>query len=179
MFYPFGTRAQAGNNRMIVIALGANLVSPAGPPAKTIEAALGELARNGLKIEAVSALYRTPAWPDPSDPPFDNAVTRVDADLLPTELMDILHKIESLYGRTRGAKNAPRTVDLDLIDYHGRVEAGPPVLPHPRMAERAFVLIPLSEVAPEWRHPVSGRSVAELIAALPESERAAVRPMSA
>jgi len=180
MFYLFGARAQAGNVRMIVIALGASLASPAGPPARTIEAALRELARNGVKIEAVSALYKTPAWPDPSDPPFDNAVTRVDTAHSPTELMDILHKIESLYGRTRGARNAPRTLDLDLIDYHGRVEEGPPALPHPRMAERAFVLIPLSDVAPEWRHPASGRSVGELIAALPqESRRAVVRSASA
>ena len=179
MFYLFGARTQAGNDRMIVIALGANLVSPAGPPVRTIEAALGELARNGVKIEAVSAVYRTPAWPDPSDPPFDNAVTRVGTAYSPPELMDLLHKIESLYGRKRGAKNAPRTLDLDLVDYHGRVEAGPPALPHPRMAERAFVLLPLSDVAPEWRHPVSGRSVGELIAALPEAERAAIKPASA
>jgi len=159
---------------MIVIALGANLDSPAGPPAMTIRAALGELAKNGVKVEAVSALYRTPAWPDASEPPFDNAVIRMDTAHSPTELMNILHQIESLYGRTRGAKNAPRTLDLDLIDYHGRVEAGPPTLPHPRMAERAFVLIPLSDVAPEWRHPVSGRSVGELIAALPEESRRGV-----
>jgi len=74
----------------------------------------------------------------------------------PAELMEILHKIESAYGRTRSAKNAPRTLDLDLIDYHGRVEEGPPVLPHPRMAERGFVLIPLADIAPEWRHPATG-----------------------
>ena len=159
---------------MIVIALGANLVSPAGPPAATIAAALGALAQRGVKIAAVSALYATPAWPDPSDPPYVNTVIRVATAHAPTGLMAILHKIESVYGRTRSAKNAPRTLDLDLIDYHGRVEEGPPTLPHPRLAERAFVLIPLLDVAPEWRHPVSGLSVAELVAALPEESRAAV-----
>ncbi len=158
---------------MIVIALGANLVSPVGPPAATIAAALGTLAQNGVKIEAVSAFFATPAWPDPSDPPYVNAVIRIDTDHSPAALMKILHKIESVHGRKRGEKNAPRTLDLDLIDYNGRVEEGPPALPHPRMAERAFVLIPLADVAPEWRHPVTGHSVAELVAALPEESRAA------
>jgi 2-amino-4-hydroxy-6-hydroxymethyldihydropteridine diphosphokinase len=89
--------------------------------------------------------------------------------------MDILHRIESDYGRTRSAKrNAPRTLDLDLIDYDGRVEEGPPLLPHPRLADRAFVLIPLSDIAPDWRHPVTGHSVTELVAALREESRAAV-----
>jgi 2-amino-4-hydroxy-6-hydroxymethyldihydropteridine diphosphokinase len=159
---------------MIVIALGANLDSPAGPPAATIAAALDALAKNGLKIEAVSAFFATPAWPDPTDPPYVNAVARVGSAPMPAELMDILHQIESAYGRTRSEKNAPRTVDLDLIDYEGRVEEGPPTLPHPRMAQRAFVLIPLSDIAPEWRHPATGLSVGELIAALPEESRAAI-----
>jgi 2-amino-4-hydroxy-6-hydroxymethyldihydropteridine diphosphokinase len=159
---------------MILIALGANLVSPIGPPAVTIAAALDALAQCGVNIEAVSALYATPAWPDPSAPPYVNAAVRVDTDHSPAELMEILHKIESVYERTRGEKNAPRTLDLDLIDYHGRVEEGPPTLPHPRMAERAFVLIPLSDIAPDWRHPVTGHSVTELIAALPEESRAGV-----
>ena len=159
---------------MIVIALGANLDSPAGPPAVTIAAALDTLAKNGVEIEAVSAFFATPAWPDPAAPPFVNAIIRVVTAHMPAALMEILHKIESAYGRRRGEKNAPRTLDLDLIDYHGRVEEGPPTLPHPRMADRAFVLIPLSDVAPEWRHPVTGRSVTELIDALPEESRVAV-----
>ena len=159
---------------MIVIALGANLTSPVGPPAATIAAALDALAQNGVEIEAVSAFFATPAWPDPSDPPYVNAVARVGSAHRPAALMQILHKIESVYGRTRSAKNAPRTLDLDLIDYHGRVEQGPPALPHPRMAQRAFVLIPLFDVAPDWRHPLTELSIAELIAALPEESRAAV-----
>jgi 2-amino-4-hydroxy-6-hydroxymethyldihydropteridine diphosphokinase len=159
---------------MIVIALGANLDSPAGPPAETIASALDAMGRNGVKIEAVSAFYATLAWPDPADPPFVNAVIRVDTAHSPDKLMQVLHKIEWAFGRTRSGRNAPRTLDLDLIDYQGRMEEGPPTLPHPRMAERAFVLIPLSDVASDWRHPVTGRSVADLIAALPEESRAAV-----
>lgn len=159
---------------MIVIAVGANLDSPAGPPAATITAALDALAQNGVEIEAVSAFFATPAWPHPSDPPYVNAVILVDTAYSPAALMGILHKIESVYGRTRSEKNAPRTLDLDLIDYQGRVEEGPPTLPHPRLSERAFVLIPLSDIAPDWRHPITGRSIAELIAALPEESRVAV-----
>ena len=89
-----------------------------------------------------------------------------------------LARTETAFGRVRSARNAPRTLDLDLIDYDGRIEQGALVLPHPRIEQRGFVLIPLADVAPGWRHPVTGRSVKELIAALPEEERAAVVPKS-
>jgi len=89
--------------------------------------------------------------------------------LSPAALLNALHAVETEFGRNRGAPNAPRTLDLDLLDYDERVEEGPPQLPHPRMETRAFVLIPLRDVAPDWRHPVSGRPLSELIAALPPS----------
>jgi 2-amino-4-hydroxy-6-hydroxymethyldihydropteridine diphosphokinase len=152
---------------MILIALGANLPSPAGPPVETVKAAFGVLGRRGIQVEASSFLYRSPAWPDPSDPPFVNAVAKVGTRLSPAELLRTLHEIEDFFGRIRSWRNAPRTLDLDLIDYDGRCEPGPPELPHPRLAERRFVLQPLADVAPHWRHPVGGRSVSELIALLP------------
>lgn len=164
---------------MVLIALGANLVSSAGTPAETIAEAIAEISRRGIKTTAKSRFYATPAWPDPLDPQFVNAVIRVETSLSPDAIMALLHEIESLYGRTRSAKNAPRTLDLDLLDVDGRVEEGPPTLPHPRLSQRAFVLTPLADVAPGWRHPVSGLTVEQLIAALPEPERAAVRPASA
>ena len=160
---------------MIVIAFGANLEFEVGPPAKTISAAMAALSNYRVRTVARSLYYATPAWPDASDPPFVNAVARIETELTPHALMSLLHTIESAFGRTRSAKNAPRTLDLDLIDYDGKVEVGPPVLPHPRMAERAFVLIPLSDIAPNWRHPATGLSVSELMAALPPDVRAAIR----
>lgn len=155
---------------MIVIALGANLPSVAGPPENTVCAALDTLADAGIELVARSRLYRCPAWPDPSDPPFVNAVARISTKLSPTDLLNVLHAVESSFGRHRSTdsvqKNAPRTLDLDLIDYNGLVQPGPPALPHPRMAQRTFVLLPLREIAPDWNHPENGHSITALIAAL-------------
>jgi len=159
---------------MILIALGANLSSRAGGPADTLLAALTSLGARGITVERQSGFYESPAWPDPSDPPFINAVASVRTELTPADLLRVLHEIEDAFGRQRGRRNAPRTLDLDLIDYDGRVEPGPPELPHPRMASRAFVLLPLRDVAPDWRHPSSGRTVSELIA---EAPSAGVKPL--
>jgi 2-amino-4-hydroxy-6-hydroxymethyldihydropteridine diphosphokinase len=160
---------------MILIALGANIVSRAGRPAQTLHAAIAEFWREGISTPAVSPFYETPAWPDPGDPPFVNAVIRIETSLASAALLALLQRIEKDFGRVRQMRNAPRTLDLDIIDYDGRIEGGPPVLPHPRIESRGFVLIPLRDVAPAWRHPVSGRSVAELIADLPQESRSARR----
>jgi 2-amino-4-hydroxy-6-hydroxymethyldihydropteridine diphosphokinase len=153
---------------MILIALGSNLPSHAGPPSATLLAACEALAEKNVRVRTMSPLYRTQAWPNPSDPEYVNAVARVETALGPQELMGVLEQMETQFGRKRSAKNAPRTLDLDLIDYDGRRENGPPILPHPRMHDRGFVLVPLADIAPGWRHPTQGTSVEELIAALPE-----------
>jgi len=155
---------------MILIALGANLPSPAGLPAETLIQALSLLVQRDITIERQSGFYRTAAWPNPQDPPFINAVASIRTALPPAQLLRLLHDTEEVFGRERGVANAPRTLDLDIIDYDGRVENGPPVLPHPRMHTRLFVLCPLREIAPDWLHPVSGLSVSQLIAALPASD---------
>ena len=160
---------------MIVVALGANLDSQAGSPRATLLAALDTLRERGVKVAAVSPFYRTRAWPDPNDPDYVNAVASVVTALSPRELMDVLEQTETHFGRERSEKNAPRTLDLDLIDYDGRVEQGPPVLPHPRMRERGFVLVPLADIAPAWRHPAGGERVQQLIEALPEARAGIVR----
>jgi 2-amino-4-hydroxy-6-hydroxymethyldihydropteridine diphosphokinase len=155
---------------MIVIALGANLPSTAGAPQDTLEVALLALGLQGVTIKDCSGFYKSAAWPNPSDPAFVNAVARVETVLDPSALLGVLHKIERGFGRERGKRNAPRTLDLDLVDYDGRIQKGPPELPHPRLEQRLFVLVPLSEIAPDWRHPVSGRSIGELIAAAPPAD---------
>lgn len=156
---------------MILIALGANLPSRVGAPAQTLRAALAELAERGAPPAAVSRFFETQAWPDPCEPRFVNAVARVETKLDADELLELLHAVEHAFGRRRAARNAPRTLDLDLLDYEGRIQAGPPQLPHPRLETRGFVLLPLADVAPHWRHPKSGRTIAELVAALPDAER--------
>ncbi len=150
----------------IYIALGANLPGPAGAPRATLEAALARLEAAGVRIVRRSRWYRSPAWPDPRAPEFVNAVAEVDTALAPAALLALLHGIEAALGRVRAAPNAPRAIDLDLLDYRGLVEAGPPALPHPRLHRRAFVLLPLAEIAPGWRHPVSRREISALVAAL-------------
>lgn len=156
---------------MIVIALGANLSSRVGAPRDTLEAALARLEAHDVRAARLSSYYVTKAWPDPADPEFVNAVAHIETLRSPHQLMELLHATEDFFGRTRGKKNAPRTLDLDLIDYDGRIERGPPELPHPRLADREFVLVPLQEIAPNWRHPATGQSIAEMLSTLaPEKQ---------
>ena len=155
---------------MILIALGANLPSAAGPPAATLSGALGRLKQCGIAVLSVSSFYQTPAWPDPSEPAFVNAVASVATRLQPAELLALLHDVEAGFGRVRGRANAPRTLDLDLLDYDGRILASEIVLPHPRMGERSFVLMPLAEIAPGWQHPLTRQSAGELLANLPDGD---------
>jgi 2-amino-4-hydroxy-6-hydroxymethyldihydropteridine diphosphokinase len=156
----------SGETPKIFIALGANIPSATGSPEATLRAALAALEERGVRVFRLSSFRQTQAWPNPADPPFINAVAWIETDLQPFALLGLLHDVETVYGRKRSAANAPRTLDLDLIDYAGRVEQGTVVLPHPRMADRRFVLEPLAEVAPGWRHPVTGLTVEALLAAL-------------
>ncbi|MFA6021701.1 MAG: 2-amino-4-hydroxy-6-hydroxymethyldihydropteridine diphosphokinase [Rhodospirillales bacterium] len=164
---------------MILIALGANLDSPAGPPAASFKAALAALAEDGtVEVTACSRIYRSPAWPDPRDPEFRNAVAEVRTNLSPQDLLLRLHGVEERFGRRRGKANAPRPLDLDLLDCDGMlIDQDGLVLPHPRLDRRAFVLLPLQDIAPSWRHPRSGLGVLELMAALPRSLKDGVVPV--
>ncbi|HVZ27668.1 MAG TPA: 2-amino-4-hydroxy-6-hydroxymethyldihydropteridine diphosphokinase [Rhizomicrobium sp.] len=150
----------------VLIALGANIPSQAGTPAKTFHAALKRLEQAGLAPAGLSPFYETEAWPDASDPPFLNAVAAFKSRLQPIALLTLLHEVETGFGRKRSVPNAPRPLDLDLLDYDGQVEEGAVILPHPRIAQRRFVLEPLGQVAPGWRHPITGRTVDELLKAL-------------
>ncbi|WP_041794449.1 2-amino-4-hydroxy-6-hydroxymethyldihydropteridine diphosphokinase [Pararhodospirillum photometricum] len=155
---------------MILIALGSNLPSPAGPPRETLVQALAALDEAGVRVEICSEFYLTAPVPPSGQPDYVNAVARVATDRPPEALLTLLHAIEARFDRERTALNAARTLDLDLLDYHGRCQEGPPCLPHPRLAERAFVLVPLADIAPTWIHPHLQRDVHQLLAALPPGQ---------
>jgi 2-amino-4-hydroxy-6-hydroxymethyldihydropteridine diphosphokinase len=130
-----------------------------------LEAALSSFPRAGLRIVRRSGWWRSAAWPDPSQPAYLNAVTIVETALSPTALMAAIHALEAEFGRKRGAPNAPRTLDIDLIAYARQVIDAPGLaVPHPRAAERLFVMGPLAQIAPEWVHPTLGQTAAELAA---------------
>jgi 2-amino-4-hydroxy-6-hydroxymethyldihydropteridine diphosphokinase len=171
---------------VILVALGANLPGPAGAPAAQIAAALDAIDAEIGRVVSCSRFYDSPSWPDPRCPRYVNAVAAIATTLAPADdgpaaLLAALLALETRLGRRRvapdAAPNAPRPIDLDLIDYDGAVRAGPPpILPHPRLATRGFVLLPLGEIAPDWRHPVTGETLAALIAALPADTQ--VRPLA-
>ena len=153
---------------MILVALGANLPGPAGPPLAQCEAAIGKLAEAGVAVIARSRWYESTPVPASDQPRYVNGVVAVRTEQGPAALLATLHAVERSLGRVRGVANAARTIDLDLLDYDGLVRSDePPILPHPRIAGRGFVLRPLADVMPAWRHPVSGRSVGALLAELP------------
>jgi 2-amino-4-hydroxy-6-hydroxymethyldihydropteridine diphosphokinase len=140
---------------MILVGLGANLPSARfGPPRETLDAALAAMAAAGVATVARSRWYATAPVPASDQPDFVNGVVAVQTGLPPGELLALLHRIEEAFGRVRTVRNAARVVDIDLLAYDDLViEAGAPLLPHPRMHERAFVLYPLRDVAPGWVHP--------------------------
>jgi len=152
----------------VVVAMGGNLAFQGQPVQAVMQAALERLAEAGLAPIARSGWWRSAAWPDPSEPPYLNAVALVDTALDPREVMAALQRVETAFGRERGRPNAARTLDLDLIAHGRRVIDEPGLtVPHPRAAERRFVMGPLAEIAPDWRHPVLGETAKELAARAP------------
>jgi len=182
----------------IVLALGSNQTFEDLGSAELLSVALESLASKGVAVLRQSRFFRTPCFPAGAGPDYVNAAVAVQTDLAPRELLAVLHQVEAGLGRERTRRWAARTVDIDLITYGQRVLpdlAGfetwrnlPPerqqqdapkelILPHPRMHERAFVLVPMMDVAPDWHHPVLGASVRQFCAALSEDVIKEVRPL--
>lgn len=182
---------------LALVALGSNLAGERGDPAAQVRAAMAEVATLGEGPATLGRLWRSPAWP-PGGPPYVNAAMAIRTRRPAEALLDALHAIEASFGRERSVRWGARTLDLDLLAWGDRVAPDaatealwrelPPerqgreapaalILPHPRLADRAFVLRPLLEVAPLWRHPATGRTVAAMAAALPPAAREGVEPL--
>lgn len=183
-----------------LVALGGNVASHDGPPIKTLQDSLTILAADSIKVEAVSRFYSTPCFPAGAGADYTNAAAILSTGLSCQNLLARLHEIEQLFGRERLQRWGMRTLDLDLLAYDDLVCPDPEtylgwhdlapemqqmrapeelILPHPRLHERAFVLVPLTDIAPDWRHPVLGDSVRQMLARLDPADVAQVRPVGA
>jgi 2-amino-4-hydroxy-6-hydroxymethyldihydropteridine diphosphokinase len=157
---------------VILVGIGSNLAAPGyRSPRDTAMAAVAQLSAIGVAIVARSPWYLSEPVPASDQPWFVNGVVEVMAELPPAELLARLLALEAQFGRQRGARDAARTLDLDLLDYDGWECSTPDlVLPHPRLHERRFVLAPLCDIVPDWRHPRLGLTAAELLAGLPPGQ---------
>jgi 2-amino-4-hydroxy-6-hydroxymethyldihydropteridine diphosphokinase len=171
------TQEELPEDRLILIGLGANLPSSYGEPPATLRAALARLAEAGATALRRSRFWHSAPVPLSDQPWYVNAVAAIETTLPPERLLALLHEVEAEFGRVRGVVNAPRLIDLDLLAYGREIrEGGAPILPHPRLHQRAFVLRPLSDIAPGWVHPSTGRTLTEMIEELSRDQ--IIEPLS-
>jgi len=166
----------------LLLGLGGNLSGPWGDPGETLAWACGELSRAGLRIVKSSRVYATAPLGPGRQAPYLNVVLLIEANVAPAALLRLLKRIERRGGRRLGLRWGPRCLDIDVLDYAGRRLGWPPrresgrlILPHPEMHKRAFVLVPLLEIAPHWRHPVLGVAGRRLLGRLGRGGRFGVR----
>lgn len=151
---------------MILIALGSNLAGPWGTPRETLSRAIAEMSSHNIRVLTTSTFIETAPYGVANQPHFVNAVVAVRTALPPETLLRALHLIEARAGRKRLKRWGPRTLDLDILDYNGQIrrsaltDSKPLVLPHPGIELRSFVLEPLSEIAPRWKHPTTRKTAA-------------------
>ena len=164
---------------MIILGIGSNLPSRFGDRFKNIELAISFLESHNIQIIKKSSFYETPSYPNKSNPKFINMVITIKTYMEPLKLMSLLLSIEKKLDRSRVKKNGPRTCDLDIIDYNNEVlefvfENMNFFSPHRNLSTRNFVLFPLREILPFWRHPVTNESVNELISKLPHEDKKSI-----
>ena len=159
---------------MIYVGIGSNLSSKGcSTPYQTVLSAIKHFPKFGLKVCKQSDWYESEPVPVSSQPWFINGVVEISSTKGAASILKTLHSIEDLFGRIRGELNAARTLDLDLLDYKGMVVKDNPnlILPHPRINERAFVILPLQDICPEWRSPITTQKLSELVELLPEGQK--------
>ncbi|MBY0428705.1 MAG: 2-amino-4-hydroxy-6-hydroxymethyldihydropteridine diphosphokinase [Alphaproteobacteria bacterium] len=161
---------------MIFLGLGGNISYSGQPVLSTLHAAIEAMPAYGIRIDKCSSFYHSRPVPVSDQPWFFNAVISCATHLSPHELLRALLSIEQKFGRVRtddGAiKNAARTLDLDIIDFDGKIISDDTLdLPHPRMSSRAFIVLPLFEIVPDWKHPASGESISSLVGQLSTDDR--------
>ena len=146
------------------VALGANLKKNKDLSLQeNIQNALKYFPEQNIKLIEISNWYKSEPFPKSSQPWYINSVAKISTNKSPEHLLNSLHEIEELYGRKRNKLNEARTLDLDLIDFNGIIKKKNPILPHPRMHLRKFVLLPLRDIEPKWLHPCFKTKINELL----------------
>ena len=149
---------------MILLNVGSNLDSIKGDRLFNLKKTLELIRLEKIKISKISSIYETPSYPNQKNPKFLNIGIKIKCDHSPQNLIKIFNKIEKILQRTRGVKNQPRTCDVDLIDYDGKILNSKELkIPHPKAHLRNFVLFPIKEISPKWIHPILNKKTNFLI----------------